>query len=117
MSNRVRRVLSAVVALAACVALSNAALATNCPVNGGSVSTSIFTGTPTIVCPAGDDVIEVVFTMNLLTGTETVTELRCSSSSDPVVIQANGFTYVATVSTDWGDVNGGNCSAVRLRVQ
>ena len=82
-------------------------------------SVSLYTGTPTIICPIGDDVVEVQSSAQCFgLSAGPVSALRCSSLSTGLFYSGGSFVHnVAPVpGADWGDVLSGDCTSLAYRV-
>ena len=78
-----------------------------------NVSTSVYTGQPTIPCQQGDRVLEIVVNINCISGQGggpnggNKTAYRCSSDDTAIVIQdgSNTHTLQPSPGYTWGDIH------------
>ncbi|MEM7311216.1 MAG: hypothetical protein AAF682_31400 [Planctomycetota bacterium] len=111
-----RRILTAIAASLFCLSLVSFQ-STKCTKADGCTSTtvaSLYTGSPTIPCPAEDEVVELTTTATCKKFAASVQLLRCGSSDAPffVVTGTTLHRFELKTSFTWGDVLNGNCAAL-----
>ncbi len=76
-----------------------------------TTTVTVFTGSPTVICLNGYDVVEVTSSAACFGGSNAgpAVALRCGLNADPLVYSGGGKVHKVQPTTNWQDVVDGDC--------